>query len=141
MSGGAREDPKIYENVIIWENWAKYGNVTGSVQIFIIKENFLCPILVQAFFYTKLTTFMANLPKSTLNFPFFSEKWPFLLVFLLEIWPSKLKELKMPKASIRNHIWSDMSAPITIQKIWFGKVSLLAFLKNYVNMWGHQDER
>ena len=60
MSGGAREDAKIYENVIIWENSAKYGNVTGSVQIFIIKENFLCPIIAQTLFYTKLTTFMAK---------------------------------------------------------------------------------
>ena len=60
MSGGAREDAKIYENVIIWENLAKYGNVTGSVQIFIIKENFLCPVLVQTLFYTKLTTFMSK---------------------------------------------------------------------------------
>ena len=60
MSGGAREDAKIYENVIIWENWAKYGNVTGSVQIFIIKENFLCLIIAQTLFYTKLTTFMAK---------------------------------------------------------------------------------
>ena len=41
--------------------------MTGSVQIFIIKENFLCPVLVQTLFYTKLTTFMANLKKIRKN--------------------------------------------------------------------------
>ena len=60
MSGGAREDATIYENVIIWENWAKFGNMTGSVQIFLIKEKLLCPVLVQTLFYTKLTTFMSK---------------------------------------------------------------------------------
>lgn len=60
MPGGAREDATIYENVIIWENSTKYGNVTGSVQIFIIMENFLCLIIAQTLFYTKLTTFMAK---------------------------------------------------------------------------------
>ena len=94
----------------------------------------MCPVIFQTLAYAKLKNLRQGNQKIPWIILFSLKHGHFYLFFCFEFGLQRKKNSKSHRMIIKNHIWNDISAKITIQKKWLGIFTTVATLKNSVNM-------